>query len=420
MMATWVFIVVSSQYQAGHAGRPDPIIYRTTRMRNGYLQLKFAHFMDFRPSPMPTSKAVPQLPDSIPVFKLYGEHQPWPTPDMMHCETIAARSTLHNWEIRPHQHHGLFQLLYLKAGQARIRADDDELDMQAGQVLLVPQMCIHGFNFAPHAEGHVLTLAYPLLARVGGNASELLLRLRRPYLHTLPPGEEGDGLRMHFSIIDREYRQAASHRELLLESLLAGMLAWLARQIVPPAPQPLQPGAARGPRHFGRFCQLIEAEYSTPSMRFPGMPAALASPRAPECLVRQASRQSALELIHERLLLEARRSLAYSARSVECGVRMRLDLPTRPTSPASSSSGSRTAIAQGFPNPRTGHIQCIGRRRVSCAGAALWSHRSEGCLFPIESSAVSVVTVFQSPDDRRAASPITGRTPASDCVARRC
>ena len=266
---------------------------------------------------MPASTAAAPPPTAVPVFKLYGEHAPWPTPDMMHCETIAARSTLHNWEIRPHQHHGLFQLLYLKAGQARIRADDDELDMRAGQVLLVPQMCIHGFNFAPHAEGHVLTLAYPLLARVGGTASEMLLGLRTPYLHCLPPGDEGDDLRMHFSIMDREYRQAATHRELLLEALLAGMLAWLARQIVPPALQPRQPdNTARGPQHFGRYCQMIEAQYSTRHTVSWYADQLGISPAHLNALCRQAARQSALELIHERLLLEARRSLAYSARSV--------------------------------------------------------------------------------------------------------
>lgn len=266
---------------------------------------------------MPASTVSQPLPASIPVFKLYGEHAPWPTPDMMHCETIAARSTLHNWEIRPHQHHGLFQLLYLKNGQARIRADDDELDMQAGQVLLVPQMCIHGFNFAPHAEGHVLTLAYPLLARIGGAASETLLRLRKPYLHRLPPGAEGDDLRMHFSTMDREYRQAATHRELLLEALLAGMLAWLARQIVPPALRPIHPGSeARGSRHFSHFCQMIEAEYSVQHAVSWYAGRLGISPAHLNALCRQAARQSALELIHERVLLEARRSLAYSARSV--------------------------------------------------------------------------------------------------------
>ena len=266
---------------------------------------------------MPTSTAARQSAASIPVFKLYGEDAPWPTPDMMHCETIAARSTLHNWEIRPHQHHGLFQVLFLKAGQAIIRADDDQLEMQAGQLLLVPQMCIHGFNFAPHAEGHVLTLAYPLLARVGGAAGEALLALRKAYLHDMPSGEEGDNLRVQFSIIDREYRQAALHREVLLEALLASMMAWLARQIMPPALQASpSASAARGPRHFNRFCQLIEAEYSNQHAVSWYASRLGISPAHLNALCRQASRQSALALIHERLLLEARRSLAYSARSV--------------------------------------------------------------------------------------------------------
>jgi AraC family transcriptional activator of pobA len=264
---------------------------------------------------MPTSTLAPP-PNSVPVFKLYGEQAPWPTPDMMHCETIAARSTLHNWEIRPHQHHGLFQLLYLKAGQARIRADEDELDMRAGQVLLVPQMCVHGFNFAPHAQGHVLTLAYPLLARAGGAAGETLLRLQKPYLHMVPPGDEGDDLRLHFSTVDREYRQAASHRELLLEALLASMLAWLARQIAPLSPPPQPGNAARGPHHFGRFCQMIDAEYRSQHAVSWYADRIGISPAHLNALCRQSARQSALELIHERLLLEARRSLAYSTRTI--------------------------------------------------------------------------------------------------------
>ena len=36
---------------------------------------------------------------TIPVFKLYGDGADWPTPDLLHCESIAARSRLHDWEI---------------------------------------------------------------------------------------------------------------------------------------------------------------------------------------------------------------------------------------------------------------------------------------------------------------------------------
>ena len=34
---------------------------------------------------------------AIPVFKLYGENQQWPTPDLLHCETISRRSLEYQW-----------------------------------------------------------------------------------------------------------------------------------------------------------------------------------------------------------------------------------------------------------------------------------------------------------------------------------
>lgn len=251
---------------------------------------------------------------SVPVFKLYGEHEQWLTPDMVHCETIADRSILHNWQIRPHQHHGLFQILYLRTGKARMRIDDDEFDMRAGHVALVPQMCIHGFQFAPNAQGHVLTLAYPLVEGRGGDAGAALLALRKPHLHRLPAGEEGASLRAHFRAIDREYRGVAAHRELVLESLLAVLLAWLARQIAPPAIQTLQ--ASRGARHFSGFCKLIESGYACqhPISWYAGQLGITAAHL--NALCRKAAGQSALELLHERLLLEARRNLVYTSMSV--------------------------------------------------------------------------------------------------------
>ena len=63
--------------------------------------------------------ATPQS-DIVPVFKLYGEQIGWPTPDLLHCESILQRSSLYEWHIRVHQHAELVQLLYLHKGQAEI------------------------------------------------------------------------------------------------------------------------------------------------------------------------------------------------------------------------------------------------------------------------------------------------------------
>ena len=52
-----------------------------------------------------------QAVSTIPVFKLYGEEQGWPTPELLHCESILQRSHLYEWHIRVHQHAELVQLL---------------------------------------------------------------------------------------------------------------------------------------------------------------------------------------------------------------------------------------------------------------------------------------------------------------------
>ena len=57
---------------------------------------------------------------NVPVFKLYGEECGWPTPDLLHCESILQRSSLYQWHIRVHQHADMVQLLYLHQGRAEI------------------------------------------------------------------------------------------------------------------------------------------------------------------------------------------------------------------------------------------------------------------------------------------------------------
>ena len=55
------------------------------------------------------------LPEnSILNFNLFGEFGD--LPDVVHCETIEARSLLHDWEFAPHRHAGLHQVLLVERG----------------------------------------------------------------------------------------------------------------------------------------------------------------------------------------------------------------------------------------------------------------------------------------------------------------
>jgi AraC family transcriptional activator of pobA len=251
----------------------------------------------------------------IPVYKLYGEDEHWLTPDLVHCESIAARSRLHNWQIKPHQHHGLFQILYLRDGTAKIRLDDRQLDMRGPQVLVVPQMCIHGFRFARNAGGQVITLAYPLLDKIDQQLGHRLAALTGPHIHQLGDDEESAHIRLAFNLIDIEYKRDAPYRNLLLESLLGTILVWIVRNSGPVQQEPPRV-IGRGGRHFAAFCQMVEQSYTRhyPVAWYAGKIGITAAHL--NVLCRQAANQSALELMHQRVLLEAKRNLVYTSMTV--------------------------------------------------------------------------------------------------------
>jgi AraC family transcriptional activator of pobA len=254
-------------------------------------------------------------PSDIPVYKLYGEQEHWLTPDLVHCESIAARSRLHNWQIKPHQHHGLFQILYLRDGTAKIRLDDRQHDMRGPQVLVVPQMCIHGFKFARNAGGQVITLAYPLLEKIDQQLGHRLAALTGPRIHQLDDDEEGGHIQLAFSLIDSEYKRDAPYRNLALEALLGIILVWILRNSEFAQPDASR-AVGRGGRHFAAFCQMVEESYSRHHSVawYAGQIGITAAHLNVVC--RQAANQSALALIHGRVLLEAKRNLMYTSMTV--------------------------------------------------------------------------------------------------------
>ena len=103
-------------------------------------------------------------PSIIPSFALYGDTG-GDSLAMMHIETIAARSALHDWEIADHRHDRSFQLLLVRKGQAVAQVAGRTELLQGPCFLCVPQGEAHGFRFEPGTEGFVVTLSGDFLAR---------------------------------------------------------------------------------------------------------------------------------------------------------------------------------------------------------------------------------------------------------------
>src|SRR5690554_7287913 len=104
----------------------------------------------------------------VPVFMLYGETVNWSAPDLLHMESIAERSVLHDWHIHPHQHADLVQVLYVQHGHATLDIEGRELSFRQPALQVVPPLCVHGFRFAECVCRLLLRLAPP----VGGDGAQ--------------------------------------------------------------------------------------------------------------------------------------------------------------------------------------------------------------------------------------------------------
>lgn len=93
---------------------------------------------------------------SIPIYALYGETES--RHDWLHWETIQSRSRLHDYEIAPHRHEALFQILSLTGGQGTAILDGTRFALTPCAIVTVPALTVHAYEFSKDVEGTVVTL----------------------------------------------------------------------------------------------------------------------------------------------------------------------------------------------------------------------------------------------------------------------
>lgn len=99
----------------------------------------------------------------IPRYALLGEAPSGDSEELVHCETIAARSLRYDWNIPAHRHPALCQLLLVFDGQAATTLGSHVARPQSPFVLVAPSGIVHAFQFQPGIDGLVLTLSNPLV-----------------------------------------------------------------------------------------------------------------------------------------------------------------------------------------------------------------------------------------------------------------
>ena len=242
-------------------------------------------------------------PREVHDYSLYGESQH--LPDVMHCETIAQRSVLHDWEFAPHRHERLHQLLLLRVGSGTVRLGDAAAALPPGSLVNVPVGEVHAFKFEPGTDGLVLTLADVVLDELLARNPDVRRQLGQGWAVPIDPATDA----LMAQLAD-EYLATSPARALVLRGLAAALLGRAARL---GAATPAAAGGLEAAQLLQRFELLLEAHFRA-HWRVADYARVLAiTPTHLSRVVRAATGAPASRRIDDRLVREARRQLAFTS-----------------------------------------------------------------------------------------------------------
>lgn len=257
------------------------------------------------------------MTENIPRFFLYGEADKEAELHFLHVETIAARSLLHDWHIAPHRHSNLFQLLLAVGGGGELRADSLTRDFAAPTLVTVPPGVVHGYRFQPGTEGWVVTLSDSFAADIfgRGGSREVAPAMSEPVLLPLAAdAPETMRLRADFTAIAEEFRWNALGQMDAIAAHLRLIFVTLAR--LRQAHRESATAQDADAALFARFRMLVETHYRDhrPVSVYAADLAVTEKRLTAAC--RRVAARAPLDIIHARLLIEAKRNLLYTSMSV--------------------------------------------------------------------------------------------------------
>jgi AraC family transcriptional activator of pobA len=254
---------------------------------------------------------------TIPTYSLYGETIDAPTAGWVHCETIQSRSRLHNYRIQPHRHEKLFQILHLTGGRAEILVDGRSSTLTAPSMVTLPPMAVHGYTFSPDVEGTVLTLfdsrlSHVLAAMEGVRDTfrsfQMACLSEHPQLaHTV--AADMASLTAEFAGHDPGRLEAIEARLILILIALHRLLG---------SERTAVHGAGRRAfQHALRFRELVDRDFRNHQpIEVYASRLGLTSPHLNR-ICREHLGDSALGIVHQRIILEAKRYLTFTSLSAK-------------------------------------------------------------------------------------------------------
>ena len=260
------------------------------------------------------------MANALPLFHLYGDPPDDQAFDFIHVETIASRSSIHDWTIRAHRHRNLFQILLIEGGGGEMTFEAARLPFSAPAAILVPAAIAHGFRFEPNVtQGWVLTFTEDAAVALADRAGEALSRLRALAAHPIIPITD-DAERARLSALCTELSEESSLAREGYRVAMRGLLALIAVGVARLAASrartgsvTLQPADATVARLRALVDEFFRGEHQ---LGFYAEKLGMTVDRLNDH-VKRATGVTAGHLIRQRVLTEAKRQLVFTTQPIQ-------------------------------------------------------------------------------------------------------
>jgi AraC family transcriptional activator of pobA len=256
--------------------------------------------------------SVVRMENIIPSFFVYGEPDRPLELGFLHVETVMARANIHRGHVKAHKHDRMVQITFWTSGSGSYFIEEQRLDFLAPAVSFVPSGVVHGFNVDPLlTDAIVVSIADSLLPSIAG---QTILPLDRPVM-VRGQGATAlwDRLARTMRLIFEEYAEGSGRADKIIPPLAAAALTQIGR-LASDAPMLAQ----SPPRQLAaQLRRLIDQHFreNWPVERY--VSTLGTTPHLLAKAGHTAFGQSVKEMIAERRLLEAKRLLLFTIRSLE-------------------------------------------------------------------------------------------------------
>ncbi|MBX5156323.1 MULTISPECIES: helix-turn-helix domain-containing protein [unclassified Rhizobium] len=247
----------------------------------------------------------------VPIFFVYGEPSRSLDVGFLHVETVMERKTLHFGHVSPHKHPLMGQITYWFQGGGAYRIEEETWNFSAPAVSFVPSNVVHGFDVDEQSDAIVVSISDDMLKAI---VPQVALNLDVPtFLAGQPSDPVWSKLGTLLDMIAEDYRDRGTEDEKVLCGLIGVVLSLMGRiggrVALPSTSTTVSLGLA--------LRRVIDLHYKEDWPVRAYVNELATTPHLLDKAAREVFGLSVKELLLERRLLEAKRLLMFTVRSVE-------------------------------------------------------------------------------------------------------